>query len=62
MLVLILILILLFGGVGYRGGWYGPYNHKKYGYPGLLPIILIVVVLWLLLGGGLGPVYYPHGR
>jgi hypothetical protein len=63
MLLLILILILLLGGGGgYYRGWYGPYNHERYGHSGLGGIIVLVIVIWLvlfLLGGG-GLPLYPH--
>ena len=47
MLLLIIVLILLFGG---GGGYYGYSNYGPVG--GLVPIILVVVVIWLLLGRG----------
>jgi hypothetical protein len=50
LLIVLLILVMLFGGVGYRAGWY-PAGPPYYG-PSLLGllvgIILIVLVLRLL--------------
>ena len=52
MLLLIILLLLLFGGggggyYGYRSGYYGPRGMS------LLTIVLIALLVWILLGGGL---------
>jgi hypothetical protein len=55
MLLLIIFLILLFGGggfYGYRGGYYGNRGMS------LVGVLLIVLVVWLVLGGGLGHAIY----
>ena len=56
MLLLIIILLLLFGGgggyYGYRSGYYGPRGMS------LLTIVLIVLLIWIVMSGGLGPVIY----
>lgn len=48
-LVVLLILALLGGGIGYRGGPYGPY---AWGGGGLL-LVVVVILLVLLLAGRL---------
>jgi hypothetical protein len=50
LLIIVIVLVLLLGGGGYYGGYYGPYNYGTYGPTGLLPILLIIVVVWFLLG------------
>jgi hypothetical protein len=48
-LILILLLLLLFGG--------GAFGYSRYGTPGGLGIggvVLVILLVWLLLGGGLG--------
>jgi hypothetical protein len=51
MLLLIILLLLLFGGgggyYGYRSGYYGPRGMS------LLTIVLIALLVWILLGGGM---------
>jgi hypothetical protein len=47
MLILIIVLLLLFGG---GGGYYGYSNYGPTG--GLVPIILVVLVIWLIVGRG----------
>jgi hypothetical protein len=51
-ILLLVLLVLLFGaGGGYYGGWYGPrYNYGNYGYGGLLPILLVILLVWFLIG------------
>jgi hypothetical protein len=52
MLLLIIVLVLLFGWGGYSR--YGNYNGANYGpHIGIGTILLILLVLWLFLGGGL---------
>jgi hypothetical protein len=50
LVLLVVVLILLFGGGGYYTGAFGPYAYGTYGYGGFLPILLVVVLVWLLLG------------
>jgi hypothetical protein len=50
LLIIVTVLILLLGGGGYYNGYYGPYNYSSYGPTGFLPIILVIVVIWLLMG------------
>jgi hypothetical protein len=45
MLLLIIVLLLIFGG---GGGYYGYTNYGHVG--GLVPIILVIVIVWLLVG------------
>ena len=55
MLLLIILLILLFGGggfYGYRSGYYGSRGM------GLAGIVAIVLVIWLVMGGGFGHALY----
>jgi hypothetical protein len=55
MLLLIILLILLFGGggfYGYRSGYYGSRGM------GLAGIVAIVLVIWLVMGGGFGHAIY----
>ena len=47
MLLLIIILLLLFGG---GGGYYGYSNYGPTG--GIVPILLVVLEIWLLVGRG----------
>ena len=47
MLILIIILLLLFGG---GGGYYGYNSYGPAG--GIVPLILVALVIWLLLGRG----------
>ena len=47
MLLLIIVLVLLFGG---GGGYYGYSNYGATG--GLVPLVLVIVVIWLLVGRG----------
>jgi hypothetical protein len=46
MLLIILILLILFGGLGYRSGWYGNAPGEM---PGPIGLILLVVLIVLLL-------------
>jgi hypothetical protein len=51
MLILLLLLIVLFGGggfYGYRSGYYGSRGM------GLVGILVIVLVIWFVMGGGIG--------
>jgi hypothetical protein len=50
MILILLLVLLLCGGGGYWGGYYGPYNHANYGYGGLLPILLVILLVWFLIG------------
>ncbi len=55
MLILLILLILLFGGggfYGYRNGYYGPRGM------GLMSVLAIVLVTWLVMGGGFGHAMY----
>ena len=49
MLILLILLVLLFGG-GFVG--YNRYGHQ--GGLGIGGVVLVVLLLWLFLGGGLG--------
>ena len=47
-LVILLVLVLLGGGLGYRGGWYG---QPLYGYGvGGLGLVLVVLLILALFG------------
>lgn len=49
MLILLLLLLLMFGG--------GTFGYSRYGHRGGLGIggvVLVVLLVWLLLGGGMG--------
>jgi hypothetical protein len=50
MLLLIILLIVPFGGglFGYRSGYYGPQGM------GLVSVVLIVLIVFLVMGGGFG--------
>ncbi len=51
MLILLLLLIVVFGGggfYGYRSGYYGSRGM------GLVGILVIVLVIWSVMGGGIG--------
>ena len=51
MLILLLLLLLIFGG--------GTFGYSRYGHRGGLGIggiFLVVLLVWLLLGGGLGTI------
>jgi hypothetical protein len=50
LIVVIIILVLLFGGLGFHSGW-GYYGAGPLG--GIGGLILIIVVVWLLTGGRL---------
>jgi hypothetical protein len=55
MLLLLILLILLFGGgwfYGYRSGYYGPRGM------GLMGILVIIMAIWLVMGGGFGHAMY----
>ena len=55
MLILLILLILLFGGggfYGYSNGYYGPRGM------GLMGVLAIVLVIWLVMGGGFGHAMY----
>lgn len=50
MVLLVIVLILVFGGGGYYRGAFGPYNYQAFGYGGLAPILLVILLVWILLG------------
>lgn len=52
-LIILLILFLIGGGVGYRSGWYGGYGPTGAGWNPLGLVVLVIVILLLisLLGG-----------
>ena len=57
LVLIILVVLILFGGLGlgwygYRGGYYGP---GMYGGVGLVVILLIVLLLFSGIGGWRGP-------
>jgi hypothetical protein len=49
MLILILLLVLLFGG-----GVFGFSRYGARGGMGIGGVVLVILLVWLLLGGGLG--------
>lgn len=51
LVLVVLLVFLLFGGVGYHSGWYAG-GFAPYGYGGvsLLGVVLIVLLVLLLLG------------
>ena len=50
MLILIILLILLFGGGGYYRNYYPGYSYSDYGHGGFIPILLVILMVWFLIG------------
>jgi hypothetical protein len=48
LLILILILVVLFGGVGFHSNW-GYYGAGPFG--GLGGLLVLIVIIWLVTGG-----------
>lgn len=56
MLLLIIVLIVLFGGFGYSRGWQSGFPGGSYSYGGGFGLIIIVLIV-LVLFGGLGGIH-----
>ncbi len=50
LLLIIIVLLILFGGLGYSSGW-GYYGAGPYG--GIGTLLVIILVIWLVTGGRL---------
>ena len=46
LVVIVLLVVLLFGGYGYRSGWHtSPYYGPGFGIVGILVVVLLVLLL-----------------
>ena len=50
LLVIVLIICVLFGGYGYRSGWYEPRPYYGGGALGVVLLIIIILIVLRLLG------------
>ncbi len=50
LLLIIIVIVLLFGGVGFHSGW-GYYGAGPYG--GIGALLVIILIIWLVTGGRL---------